>query len=357
MYICTIYEWDISLLNRYNVHNISIVQEYFSNVLGLEIQIDLAEKKDLMDLPLYIRDSYLIYRTVLFDMSLVLLEPKVQEGIKISQISANMDLVLKRMGYPVVVLLNTCTALQRRRLIEKRINFIVPGTQLFLPELLMDLSEVYKSQSRSGKGQLLRPSAQFLIIFHLLHSVSRFNLAEYNFKSVAAMTGYSPMSITLAAENLEKLGMIDIIGTKDKVMSFRYDKKDLWEQVLASGLFRNPVRLKVFVDKKPEDIELMKCNISALSEYSELSPGAQEFYAIDNNDFQYLEESNVKENVNMDEGRFCLEVWRYNPRRIWGDLSSNQSCVDPLSLYISLQDSKDERIEMALEQIIREFQW
>ena len=61
------------------------------------------------------------------------------------------------------------------------------------------------------------------------------------------------------------------------------------------------------MNKKPEDIELMKCNISALSEYSDLSPGAQEFYAFDNNDFRYLEESNVLENVNMDEGRFLIE--------------------------------------------------
>jgi len=339
------------------MHNKSILQEYIRKVLGLEIQVDLLEKKDLMDLPLYIRDSYLIYRIVLFDISLILLEPKDQEGIKISRISANTDLVLKRIRYPVVVLLNTCTALQRRRLIEKRINFIVPGTQLFLPQLLMDLGEVYKSQSRSGKGQLLRPSAQFLLIFHLLHSVSRDDLAEYNYKSVAAMTGYSPMAITLAAENLEKLGLIAIIGTKDKAMSFRYDKKELWEKVLASGLVRNPVRSRFFVDSEPTDIQLLKCNISALSEYSDLSPGNLGYFAIDNNDFRNLEKRNALENVNKDEGRFCLEVWKYSPRRIWGDLPSNHSSVDPLSLYITLQDSTDERVEMALEQLIREYQW
>ncbi|MEA3357406.1 MAG: hypothetical protein U9Q67_03135, partial [Patescibacteria group bacterium] len=234
------------------------IQEYLNNVVGLDIQLDLLGKNDLQDLPLYIRDSYMIYRTMLFDKFLLLLEPKEKEGIRISLISANVDVVRSRMGYPVVVLLNTCTALQRRRLIDKRINFIVPGTQLFLPELLMDLGEVYKSPSRSGKGQLLRPSAQFLLIFHLIHSVSRYDLAEYNFKSVAAMTGYSPMAITLAAENLEKLGLIVIIGTKDKTMSFRYDKKELWEKVLASGLVRNPVRSRVFVDKEPTDIQLLK---------------------------------------------------------------------------------------------------
>ena len=168
--------------------NNSDIQEYINNILGLEIHLDLLGKDDLQDIPLYIRDSYLIYRTKLFDKSLILLKPKEHEGIRISMISANVDLVRKRMRNPVVLLLDTCTALQRRRLIEKGINLIVPGFQLFLPELLMDLRETYQSRSKSGKGQLLRPSAQFLLIFHLVHSVTRYDLAEYNYKSVAAMT-------------------------------------------------------------------------------------------------------------------------------------------------------------------------
>ena len=339
------------------MHIIRSLQKYIYKVLGLEIQADQLGKKELMDLPLYIRDTYIVYKTMLFDQSLVLLEPKELEGIRISLISANVDLVKARMSYTVVVLMSTCTALQRRRLIEKGINFIVPGTQLFLPEMLMDLSEVYKSQRRIGEKKLLRPSAQFLIIFHLLHSETRYDLAEYNFKSIAAMTGYSPMAITLAAENLEKLGLINIHGTKDKVMSFKYEKSDLWERVLANDLFRSPVRLKVFVDKMPEEMELLKCNMSALSEYSDLSTGVNEFYAIDNNDYRNLIDSKVLENLNKDEGRYCLEVWKYSPRRIWGDLSSEHSYVDPLSLCLSMQESKDERIEMAIDQIIRNMQW
>ena len=31
--------------------------------------------------------------------------------------------------------------------------------------------------------------------------------------------------------------------------------------------------------------------------------------------------------------------------------------VDPLSLYLSLKDSTDERIEMALEKIIKDYIW
>jgi len=45
-------------------------------------------------------------------------------------------------------------------------------------------------------------------------------------------------------------------------------------------------------------------------------------------------------------------VWKYNPELLIGELLSSASVVDPLSLYLSVQDKKDERIEMALEQIL-----
>ena len=339
------------------MQEISGIKKYFKKVLGLDIQMDLLGRKDLQDLPLYIRDSYLIYRTMLFDKSLLLLEPKEKEGYRISLIHANMDVVRKRLGYPVVVLLNTCNALQRSRLIEKGINFIVPGMQLYLPEFLVDLREVYTSKAKEINGQLLRPSAQFLLIFHLLHSPTRYDLAEYNYKSIAALTGYSPMAITLAAENLNDLGLIDIIGPKDKSMSFRYDKKELWEKALTGGLVRNPVNEKVYADNLPTDLQLLKCNVNALSDYSDISPGNQEYYAIEKTNFQNQVKRNTFENVNKDEGKICLEVWKYSPGRILGDLFRIQNSVDPLSLYLSLQDSSDERVEMALEQIIQEFQW
>jgi len=339
------------------MHDISDIKKYFKKVLGLDIQMDLLGRKDLKDLPLYIRDSYKIYRAILFEKSVLLLEPIEKESFRISLIYANMDVVRKRLGYPVVVLMNACNALQRSRLIEKRISFIVPGTQLYLPELLVDLRETYPSKAKEIDGQLLRPSAQFLLIFHLLHSVNRYDLAEYNYKSIAALTGYSPMAITLAAENLKDLGLIDIIGTKDKSMSFRKDKKELWEKALSGGLVRNPVNKKVYADNLPADLQLLKCNVYALSDYSDISPGNQEYYAIEKTDFQNLVKRNTFKNVNKDEGKICLEVWKYSPGRIWGDLIRFQNSVDPLSLYISLQDSADERVEMALEQIIREFQW
>jgi hypothetical protein len=39
------------------------------------------------------------------------------------------------------------------------------------------------------------------------------------------------------------------------------------------------------------------------------------------------------------------------------ELPNDMAVVDPLSLYLSVKESRDERIEMALEQILEKFIW
>jgi hypothetical protein len=47
-----------------------------------------------------------------------------------------------------------------------------------------------------------------------------------------------------------------------------------------------------------------------------------------------------------------VERWRYPPEG-----AAAQGAVDPLSLYLSLRDSKDERIQLALQEIMRQITW
>ena len=50
-----------------------------------------------------------------------------------------------------------------------------------------------------------------------------------------------------------------------------------------------------------------------------------------------------------EEADVQLELWSYNPK-----LFEKDGLVDPFSLYLSLQDIKDERVEAALEKLIEE---
>jgi hypothetical protein len=52
------------------------------------------------------------------------------------------------------------------------------------------------------------------------------------------------------------------------------------------------------------------------------------------------------------EAHVQLEAWSYNPL-----LLGNVAGVDPLSLFLSLRDSSDERIQQQLEILIQELKW
>ena len=59
-------------------------------------------------------------------------------------------------------------------------------------------------------------------------------------------------------------------------------------------------------------------------------------------------------NVAVDKqfGQNEIQVWKYNPQ-----ILSSTGVVDKLSLYLSLKDNEDERIQIELERLISEMPW
>ena len=94
-----------------------------------------------------------------------------------------------------------------------------------------------------------------------------------------------------------------------------------------------------------------------ICEYTDLNPSKQQYFAIEKTVFYGLQKSNALVNLNDYEGKYAIEVWKYDPLTLVDELPNDMAVVDPLSLYLSLRDSKDERIEMALEQIIEKNIW
>ena len=332
----------------------SHLSDYISKVFGESVQEEAVPEFYYANLPLFIRETYNLKSAALFNRSMVIMEPKDLNVLVIGNLLKHLAIVQNTSDNLVVLLLSGISAIQRRRLIEKRINFIVPGFQLFLPSLLLDMKEEFNRSAFNRHRNTLLPSAQFLLIYHLFFSTNKDSLAEYSLKLVADRTGYTPMAITKAAKDLEQFDLIDILGTKEKFISFKLDKKELWDQAENMGLLRSPVMKRVFVDQIPDGLNLCYSYFSAIGEYSDLNPGNQDYIAVDKKIYHELEKSQSFVNPNNDEGRYCIEVWSYNPIRLTNPAAK---CVDPLSLYLSLKDSGDERIEMACEQIIDRYQW
>ena len=329
--------------------------KYIDDILGCGIDLVLVPKNELGKLPVFISEIYNLYQTTLFNIDFILIEYRDADRFSIFQLEKHFDLLKNSLNKRVVLLADDLSSLYRKRLIEKGINFIMPGKQLFLPDFLIDLREGNQNPGRKRKTEKLLPSSQFILLYHILHNDRKGNLEEESFTQLASKFGYTKMAITKAVANLLYNGLCTVEGTKEKYIRFVSGGADLWQSALP--LLVNPVFKKVYVDERPQGLFLFRANESALSEYSDMNPSRQEYFAIEKNVFYGLQNNKTLINANEYEGRFCLEVWKYNPEILVGEQPSNNRVVDPLSLYLSLKDSTDERIEMALEQIIKKFVW
>ena len=327
------------------------VLKYLNEVLGINVTANPIAKSNQGQLPMYLIEIFNLYNINLFNTDVVFAELKNEEGLSILQIEKQLQQIHKQLNKIVVIVLENIKAYNRKRLIEKQINFIVPGKQMYLPDLLIDLRESYPRDN--AQKETLIPSAQLLIIYQILSDDLKWKIQEHPFKDIAQKFGYTPMTITKAINNLKSHSLIDVIGAKEKFIRFRYDKKALWEKLKKDNLFVNPVIKTVYVDEKPKGLSLLKSNISALSTFTDLNPSNQAYYAIEKDEFYRLQKSNQLVNQNPSEGKYALEIWKYKPLSI----ISNMTVVDPLSICLSMQDKSDERIEMALDQVLKRYIW
>jgi hypothetical protein len=331
--------------------------KYMEETLGIQPTVTPVAKSYLDRLPMYIHETFKLYSTTFFNTEIILAELKNEEELSIQQTEKQVQQIKSQINQKVVVVLESVQAYNRKRLIEKGLNFIVPGKQLYMPDLLIDLRESFVHPKAKQKNETLLPSAQFLLIYHIIHRNQQWKLEEYPFKEIAKKLGYTPMAITNAIDNLRHHELIEVEGEKEKFIRFSHERHELWNIAMERKLLANPVLKTVFVDEKPKNLFLLRCNASALPEYTDLNPSRQEYFAIEKTVFYGLQKSNALVNPNEYEGRYALEVWKYNPLTLVDELPNDMAVVDPLSLYLSVKESRDERIEMALEQILEKFIW
>jgi len=325
------------------------LHEYLHKTAGVQPSFFKISQDEEKKLPFYMKETYWFYFSdPFFGNEFTLMIPKDETLPKISQIKKNMEVIENLFHRRTVLVYNTIPSYIRHRLIQKQINFIVPGRQMFMPNIRVDLTE--KEYTRPEKTEKLIPSAQLIILYQILKPNDR--LEHYNLKELADKLGYSAMAITKAIKNLKVHELCEIEGSKEKNIRFNQNITELWFK--ASPLMTNPVLKKVYIENYPEAELIFESNTSALTEYTDMNPSKQQFLAIEKNQYFKLKKENKFQGLNEFEGKYYLEIWKYDPN-ILSESIAQESVVDPLSLYLCFTDNQDERIKMALEQIIKKY--
>lgn len=325
----------------------------FSQYMLKNLNLQLSPKpwNGKNKLPIFLQNFYLFFDVSLLGKICLLVVPK-EEVMTPSVIRKHLLHLQKISGFPCIYVTCAISSYNRQRLMKHGVQFVIPGRQIYLPGLGLNWNERFIQGEKNKINKRLSPSAQTVVIYVIMHEKKRFTPLE-----LARILNYTPMTMTRALNELEAFG----IGTvekkgKERFISFVQHLSKVWTQALP--FMQNPVKKRVWIRADKQKIDKIKnqsaiAGLSALAEISMLSDPLLPIYAIGLSKWKYLEQSrNIEIIPNSDGAEIELEVWSYDPL-----LFSEKKYVDRLSLYLSLRDVSDDRVEAALEKILKEIKW
>lgn len=321
--------------------------DYINEAIGIAPEIKTLSEVQQKKLPYFIDDSYSLYSFSLLSRNFCLMLPREDFGYTPTDISKHAELVRNQLSKEVILLTSELTSYNRKRLIGHKVPFIVPGKQMYLPDLLIDIREHCKT-AKAKRKELLPPSSQII----LLHCILR---NEYSFSpnGLINLLPYSRMTLNRAFDELADLGLAEkAFSGRDKWLNFSLKRKELWEKALP--YLRSPVNKRIFVSGNiPQNYRLVLSGLSALAECSMIAEDDIPVYAIGRNSFKtFLLENDIEAIPSIEGATAIIEIWKYPP-----EILSNKNIVDSLSLYLSLKDNPDERIQGELNHMMENKIW
>ena len=312
------------------------VANYCKKMSGQVMAIKAMEKQQLGKLPIVITGNYTCYEAVIMDIPISLLAVQIKDFTP-RLLQKHQQMVTRLTGHHTVFALNNVASYKISRMIDARINFIIPDKIIYIPSLLVNLKEL--KDGRKLDEEVMPGMAQCILLYHL----QRENLNGYSTRQLADKFRTSYASMNRALRWLNMKDIVGLEGIKEKALMITDKGKMLWDKV--SPLMLSPVERVLYTDDKLLGKPLS--GESALEQYTMIAAPDRLCKAVSKE--WALEQ---KEMLNKYDGNSMVEVWRYDP----GILELNHN-VDPLSLYLSMQAIDDERIRIELKRLIENIKW
>lgn len=319
---------------------IESLKSYLSGALNVSISI--CPWNSPGNLPFFLTNSYEFFKFSIFEQSCLLMVSKESTEITPGLISKHYKQVQKSCDDCIIYAQSSLSSYNRKRLIEHTIPFIIPGNQMYLPHLGIDLREHFRKLH--GKTEKpFSPAAQAVVIYALVRQTSE-NLTS---SLLVEKLGYTLMTINRAFAELKAAGIGEFIQTgRERYWAF-LDKRTLWKQ--AAPFLRTPVKKRLWL--KSHQLIIL-AGLTALSHLSLLAPPPLPVFAANMHQWEIWQELGFKELPSAEGADIQLEIWHYDPK-----LFAKNNIADPFSLYLSLKTNQDERIETALEKMMDNIEW
>ncbi len=191
------------------------------------------------------------------------------------------------------------------------------------------------------------PITQLAYLYFLYNEHA--NLTNNQF---AKLFNTSLMNASRALKGLYDYNLLtyEVGGKTLRSKIYKINSRNLYFSKGKNHLF-NPIKKIVYTKDIPDNSFI--AGEEALSLLTMMNPTNQKIRAISSKNFN---NQNIRvinnEDIIKDNNLVKLEIWKYDPK-----FFAKNNTIDNLSLYLTLKDSKNERIENELEQLLRSESW
>jgi hypothetical protein len=320
------------------------IAKYLQQTLGIDVAVRVW--KERARLPVFLRQGYEFYELEILGRPCLAMVDRANEEVSPTTISKHAEYLLAKFPGDVIYVRQQVAGYQRKRLIEQRVPFLVPGNQLYLPSFGIDLREFYRTRREAPES--LSPGSQLVLLHLLLHPCP----GDQTPKELADRLGYSKMTMTRVFNEFEarSIGEVRTVG-RHRCLTMPDDRRRTWNDALP--LLRSPVTKVHRVRRAKRPLEGASAGLSALAHYSTLSAGAQPTIAVTGGQWRSLQKQlDPSPMAAGDPEATNIEIWSYDPA-----ILAEDGVADRLSLYLALRETRDERIEAALAEMMEAVTW
>ena len=314
----------------------------FKKIFGDKVVCNKIEMKPKMALILAKRD---MFQVEIYGIKFVLVKITAQEKFGVIALKTQKLLYEEQFRSSVAYCFETVSRSQRDALLKNNIPFVSFPEQVYLPFLGVSLSNRFKADKKVKVGKMM-PATQALFLFLL------YQKEEYVLKNTAAEAlGLTKTSITRASEQLLAMDLIkqEKVG-KEVRMSCNGNGAELWNK--AKEFLISPVQKRIIVRETDIKKNVLNAGERALSYYSMLNEPKLKTVAIYKGEIDESALDAVDMRWEDMEELVEIELWKYNPF-----LFAREGKVDPISLACSMNGCEDERVEMAIDEMMEGIAW
>lgn len=317
-----------------------MIEKELERVFALSFAI--SEHKEKNGLPRYLSAGRKMYKAQYEQFSFYII--KLPSAIDSRVLYKEKLLYEEKFGVPVAFCFETLTKNNRNAYVKHHIPFMMIPTQIYLPFLGILFSKKFTEEG--GRALLQLTANAQMILLYLLYNKQ----ADYTKKELAVILGLDPVYVTRGTKELASRGFIaeKRIGRSVEV-GLTIDSKELFNVV--NSALSSPVSDVIYVRKTEDVIRLPKASDFALSEISMLNPPEIAVYACFKKS-RIVDKFEITDEPGWEKpSEICkVEMWNYDPVKL-----CENGIVDKLSLYASLKDTKDPRVQGELENVLEEF--